>query len=78
MDTLHLSPEEAEANACRIEHVIDPLAIEGLVHFLEFMKICPRIGTDWRNGFERYCRMGVRTSDCQNCLRLSINQIEEG
>jgi DtxR family Mn-dependent transcriptional regulator len=48
------------------------------VHFLEFMKICPRIGTDWRNGFERYCRMGVRTSDCQNCLRLSINQIEEG
>jgi DtxR family Mn-dependent transcriptional regulator len=74
MDTLHLSLEEAEAHACRIEHVIDPMAIEGLVHFLEFMKICPRTGLDWRNAFERYCRMGARTSDCQNCLRLCIKR----
>ena len=38
---LQLTREEAEANACRIEHAIDPMAIERLVHFVEFIKICP-------------------------------------
>jgi DtxR family Mn-dependent transcriptional regulator len=52
---LRLDPEDADANACRIEHAIDPLAFERLVHFVEFMKNCPRAGDDWLAAFARFC-----------------------
>lgn len=75
MGTLQLGAEEAEANACRVEHAIDPGAIERLVHFLEFMKICPRTGEDWYNGFARYCKQGLQTSDCRDCLKHCMEHI---
>jgi len=76
VNTLQLGPEDAEANACRIEHAIDPAAIERLVRFLEFMSICPRTGTDWSDAFARFCKLGLRTSDCQACLRLCAERIQ--
>ena len=75
MSTLQLGPEDAEANACRIEHAIAPQAIERLVHFLEFIKICPRTGTDWYDAFARYCKRGLQTSDCQTCLKICMERI---
>ncbi len=72
---LQLSPEQAEANACRIEHSIDPEAIDRLVRFLEFIKICPRIGSDWFTAFARYCRKGIRSSDCETCVEVCLRQI---
>jgi len=77
MNTLQLGPEDAEANACRIEHAIDPMAIERLVHFLEFMKICPRTGIDWFDAFARFCKHGVQTSDCRKCLKHCMEGIPE-
>jgi DtxR family Mn-dependent transcriptional regulator len=72
---LQLGPEEAEANACRIEHAIDPIAVDRLVSFLEFIKICPRTGLDWFSAFARYCQRGSQTSDCRNCLRVCLDKI---
>jgi DtxR family transcriptional regulator, Mn-dependent transcriptional regulator len=71
---LQMNPEDAEANACRIEHAIDPMAIDRLVRFLEFIKICPRTGIDWFDAFARYCQKGVQSSDCTECLRECITQ----
>jgi DtxR family Mn-dependent transcriptional regulator len=76
MNTLQLGPDDAEANACRIEHAIDPSAIERLVRFLEFMSICPRTGTDWFDGFARFCKLGQPTSDCQACLKVCVERLE--
>ncbi len=76
MNTLQLGPEDAEANACRIEHAIDPTAMERLVRFVEFMSICPRTGTDWFDAFARFCKLGLQTSDCQACLRLCAERME--
>ncbi|MEN6437963.1 MAG: metal-dependent transcriptional regulator [Syntrophobacter sp.] len=75
MSTLQLGSEDAEANACRIEHAIAPEAIERLVRFLEFIKICPRTGTDWYDAFARYCKWGLQTSDCRTCLQNCIEGI---
>ena len=75
-NTLQLGPEDAEANACRIEHAIDPAAIERLVRFVEFMSICPRTGTDWFDAFARFCKLGLQTSDCQACLKLCAERIQ--
>ncbi|MCE5242640.1 MAG: metal-dependent transcriptional regulator [Syntrophobacteraceae bacterium] len=75
MIALQLPREEAEANACRIEHAIDPLAIERLVHFVEFIKICPRTGMDWFDAFARFCKKGSQTSSCEDCVKVCLEHI---
>lgn len=77
MNTLQLSPEDAEANACRVEHAIDPAAVERLVHFLEFIRICPRTNAEWFTAFARFCELGLQTSDCQACMKTCIESIEK-
>lgn len=72
---LQLSPEDAEANACRIEHAIDPVAIERLVHFVEFIKNCPRAGTDWFDAFARRCQEGIRSYDCIDCVKDCVLKV---
>ncbi len=73
---LQMEPDDAEANACRIEHAIDPLAIDRLVRFLEFIKICPRTGMDWFEAFARYCQKGIQTSNCENCLKICLERLD--
>lgn len=75
---LQLPPEEAEANACRIEHCIDPVAVDRLVRFLEFIKTCPRTSVDWFDAFARYCRRGVQTSNCEECVERCLQKILAG
>jgi DtxR family Mn-dependent transcriptional regulator len=77
MQTLQLNSEQAEANACRVEHAIDPVAVERLVYFLEFIKICPRTGGDWSDAFARYCRKGARSSSCEDCLKECLDRVIE-
>ena len=72
---LQLAPEEAEANACRIEHAIDPMAVDRLVRFLEFIKMCPRTSLDWFTAFARYCQEGSQTSNCEDCIRVCLEKI---
>lgn len=72
---LHLGPEQAEANACRIEHAIDPEAIDRIVHFLKFLKLCPRVGEDWFEAFNRYCQQGIQSSNCEACLKVCMQRI---
>ena len=76
MNTLQLGPDDAEANACRIEHAIDPSAIERLVRLLEFMSICPRTGSDWFDGFARFCKIGQPSSDCHTCLKECAERLD--
>jgi DtxR family Mn-dependent transcriptional regulator len=71
-DILHLDPEEAEANARRVEHAIDPSAVDKLVSFLEFVKVCPRTDMRWFDAFGRFCLHEPRTSDCRTCVETCI------
>jgi DtxR family Mn-dependent transcriptional regulator len=62
---LQMEPDDAEANACRIEHAIDPLAIDRLVRFLE-----------WFEAFARYCQKGIQTSNCESCLKICLERLD--
>ncbi len=75
-NTLQLGVEDADANACRIEHAIDPAATERLVRFLEFVSLCPRTGNDWFDAFGRFCKLGAQTSDCLECLKLCTQRLQ--
>jgi len=76
MSTLQLNPEQAEANACRIEHAIDSIAVDRLVKFLEFLRFCPRTGINWSDAFALFCQRGARASSCGECLKAFLDGID--
>ncbi len=73
---LKLDPEEAERNACRIEHAIQPHAIERLVRFLEFLKQCPRAGYEWFDAFQKFCEQGISPETCQDCIKGCMEKLQ--
>lgn len=75
--TLQLDCEHAELNACRIEHAIDSIAVERLVRFVHFLKSCPRTGIDWSQAFTLFCEGGEKSSNCRECLKICLDEIEE-
>lgn len=72
---LKLTPEEAEQNACRIEHAIQPHAVERLVKFLEFLNRCPRAGSEWFDSFEAFCKSGISPEACRNCIEKCTEKL---
>jgi DtxR family Mn-dependent transcriptional regulator len=74
---LRMSPDQADTNACAIEHKINPEGIDRLVRFLEFIKMCPRTGSDWFDAFARYCRNGIQTSNCETCMKVCMDRITQ-
>ncbi len=68
-DVLKLEAGQAEANACRMEHAIDPEAIDRLILFLEFLRGCPRSGQDWLEAFNLFCRNGIDQTRCRSCIK---------
>lgn len=72
---LKLTPEEAEQNACRIEHAIQPHAVERLVKFLEFLNRCPRAGSEWFDNFEAFCESGISPEACRNCIEKCTEKL---
>jgi DtxR family Mn-dependent transcriptional regulator len=65
----------ADANACRLEHVIDKKVLNRLAHYLDFVQRCPHSGADWLREGEYYCS-GARAPDdgnpsqlCEKCAK---------
>lgn len=57
-DVLLVDQDAADANACRMEHVLDKEVLERLRLFAEFVKECPRTGGDWLEKFRSYFEHG--------------------
>lgn len=74
---LHLSPEEAEKNACRMEHAVDDEALARFVEFLEFVETCPRGGSQWLEGFGFQCQRSEDKQSCERCLEQQLNQVRQ-
>jgi len=70
VNVLQLETGNAEANACRIEHAIDRVAIDRLVQFIDYLSNCPRTGPDWIAAFSNYCNTGaIDPEKCKICLK---------
>ena len=53
---LQMEPENAEANACRMEHAMDKDAFDRLVLFIEYLKENPKTSSKWTGSFAKYYR----------------------
>ncbi|MGD9125458.1 MAG: metal-dependent transcriptional regulator [Desulfarculaceae bacterium] len=76
-EVLQMPPTDAEANACRAEHVLDPKIIEQMVCFLEFLNRCPRTSQIWRQSFGQFCISSEGKSNCKECVGRCLAELYE-
>ncbi len=74
IEVLAIEQEIAEDGACRVEHSAPPEVISRMISFMEFLKACPRGGTELINGFASFCKQGRTKGDCQECLAGCLSQ----
>ncbi len=67
-DILKLSAEASNIDACQMEHCIGPETLERMISFLEFVKVCPKVGEDWLDRFDRFCKHGIKIEKCASCV----------
>lgn len=59
-DVLSVGEDVAEANACRMEHVIDTEVLERLAMFAEFVREHAPVGEDWLGHIRYYYDHGCK------------------
>ncbi len=57
-DILKIDFDQADEDACRMEHAVSPTTLERLVDFMEFIETCPRAGAGWIEYFDEYREHG--------------------
>ena len=68
---LGLNEREAGENACRVEHAVSEDLMQRLIRFAEFIRVCPRAGSRWLEGFSRFYEnpsCGRSQSECEQCM----------
>jgi DtxR family Mn-dependent transcriptional regulator len=75
---LLLDESKAEANACRMEHSMDKIAINRLVQFIEYIYQCPRTGEDWIGNFNTFFTQNkIAEANCPECLDSCLKRYQE-
>ena len=74
---LGLGADRAEANACRLEHVVDSVLLERLRSFVRFIDRCPRTGKDWVAGFLKFSSEDENPGRCRRCLAGLLERFEK-
>jgi len=67
-EVLGINEKTAEANACRLEHILDKEILQRMGEFETFLEKCPRSGREWMKGFGLYCKQGQTKENCAECI----------
>lgn len=67
-DILQLEPEQAEREACELEHGLTPETLRRLLGLLEFVRGCPRSGDDWLTHMRERWEDRECNHDCAPCI----------
>lgn len=73
-NVLIVEPEQANDDACQMEHAVSPVTLQKLVDFISFIEFCPRAGLDWLEHFEVYCRNGSSKEKCESHMHDFFEQ----
>jgi DtxR family transcriptional regulator, Mn-dependent transcriptional regulator len=76
-EVLAIKPKQAESTACKMEHTIDPPALEKFVCFLAFIRTRSGKGKTWLADFQRFTQSGVDGRTCKQCIRDYLRSARE-
>jgi len=63
-DILKIDYNQADEDACKMEHAVSPATLEAFVDFMEFIDNCPRGGASWLDYFDEYRVYGQPKDKC--------------
>lgn len=66
-DVLGVDEPDAQANACRMEHAIDDNVLERLMHFAQWLRLCPA-GKGWADALRQSDPDRHLPAGCRKCL----------
>ncbi len=61
---LKIDYNQADEDACKMEHAVSPATLEAFVDFMEFIDSCPRGGASWLDYFDEYRVHGQPKDKC--------------
>lgn len=67
-EVLGLQAEDAERDACRVEHHLSPAARERLLKLVQFVRSCPRGQVEFLRRFMHFAETGEH-GECRGCRR---------
>ncbi len=67
-DILQLDAEQADGEACELEHGLSRETLRRLTGLIEFIKRCPRCGEDWLNHLRGRWEDCACDHDCRECV----------
>ena len=73
-DVLKIDFDQADEDACKMEHAVSPDTLEAFVDFMEFIETCPRGGNDWLEYFNEYKVHGQPKDKCLERMKLFANE----
>ncbi len=83
-DILKIDFGKADEEACKMEHAVSPSTLDSLIDFMEFIRICPRAGSNFLDYFHEYRMHGQERDKCiermkgfANGFKDQINTMEE-
>ncbi len=76
-EVLAIEQNIAEDAACKVEHAAPPEVIARMISFIEFLKLCPRGGTDLIQGFADFCTKGKTRLNCEECISSCLDHKPE-
>ena len=74
---LQINPEDAENDACKIEHAISDASLEKLINFVHFVEHCPRVNDEIIASFAKFCKDGVKPQTCKSCLEEVLKNLSK-
>lgn len=74
-DILKVDPQQADSEACQMEHAITRPTLMKLVEFLEFWEACPRVALGWLDYFRRHCRSGTSLEKCREHMHDALKDV---
>ncbi len=63
-DILLIEHDQADQDACRMEHSISRSTLDRIVDFMTFVENCPRTGNDWLVCFSAFQKDHMKNSRC--------------
>ncbi|MFP4136161.1 MAG: metal-dependent transcriptional regulator [Candidatus Acetothermia bacterium] len=64
LEMLQVSPEQADEDACKVEHSLSEESISQLNRFIEFVEGCPEDEVRWLKHFSYYCKHDEFPPEC--------------
>jgi len=75
-DIFKIEFDQADEDACKMEHAVSPSTLERFVDFMKFIEDCPRGGADSLDYFDEY-RKHLQPTNKRKCLERMKRFVKE-